>query len=83
MAIPVKGLGAEKQLEIAGEMRDHKQEQEKSRNGHDVFPAQRRFENVRKDIHGSGEPAQPGAAPEGDPTSQKLMATPYQSNKLN
>src|SRR5262245_22038884 len=50
-AVAVEGFRAEEYLEIAGEMADHEQEQDESRDGHDVLPAQRRAKNVRNHLH--------------------------------
>lgn len=46
MAVAVDSLGPEKNLKISGEMADDEQKHDQTGNRHDIFLAQRRFENV-------------------------------------
>jgi hypothetical protein len=51
MAVAIEGLRAEEDLQIPQKMSDHEQKKDTTRNGHDVFFAQRRTKDVRDHIH--------------------------------
>jgi len=50
VSVAVDGLGAEEDLEVAGEVADDEQDQQEAGAGHEIFLAQRRTKKVAKKI---------------------------------
>jgi hypothetical protein len=59
IAVAIDGFLAQEELQVAGQVSNHKQEQDEACHGHDVLLTQGRLKNVRNDVHQQSSPANP------------------------